>query len=196
MITRRAALLLALAVAACSSSAPRVFEPLRYDYLPAIQLNVATVDIDDHWHPLTLADVGRQSPAQPGPTLAQMGRDRLRPVGANGHAVFTVDDASMIQNGDTVTAHFSVRVDIVAEDGVRLGYAEARVSRTRSGVARGGEERAGQLYDLTKQMMDMINVELEFQVRRNLGNYVTSSAPAPAGPAPVTQESLPAPTRH
>src|ERR1700756_4606008 len=105
MLPRRTVLLAlapALGLAACASSPPQVFAPLRYDYLPPLRLNVASVDVDDHWQPLSSADVGRESFALPGPTLAQMGRDRLKPAGGTGRAVFTVDDASLIQNGNVV----------------------------------------------------------------------------------------------
>jgi hypothetical protein len=195
MLPRRTALLAlgpALILAACASTPPQSFAPLRYDYLPPLRLNVATVDVDDHWQPLSSADVGRESFALPGPTLAQMGRDRLKPAGGTGRAVFTVDDASLIQNGDVVNGSFAVHLDIIGPDGARVGYAEARVVRQRSGIAGSGNRRASQLYDLVKQMMDVMNVELEYQVRQKLGTWLVGAAPA-AVPAPVTQQELPAP---
>jgi hypothetical protein len=195
MLPRRSVLLAlgpALALAACASSPPPSFAPLRYDYLSPLRLNVGSVDIDDHWQPISAADVGRDSPAQPGPILAQMGADRLKPAGGAGRAVFTVDDASLIQNGDVVNGSFAVRLDIVGPDGARVGYAEARVVRSQSGIASDGPKRASQLYGLVKQMMDVMNVELEYQVRQTLGTWLVGAAPPPV-PAPVTQQTLPAP---
>ena len=45
-LTRRLALLLPLALAACGGDEQEVFEPLRYNYLPPIQLNVASIAIE------------------------------------------------------------------------------------------------------------------------------------------------------
>mgnify|MGYP005814937805 CR=1 FL=1 len=190
----RRMVLLGLALSGCASETPPVFAPLRYDYLTALPLDVGNIEIDDHWRPISAADVGRESPVPPAPALASMGRDRLRAAGSTGRAVFVVDNAALLQNGDTVSGQFGVHVEIYGADNVRRGFAEARVSRTKSGIARGGTQRATQLYDLVKQMMDVMNVEFEYQVRKTLGRYLVLSAP-PAVAPPVTQQKLPPPQR-
>jgi hypothetical protein len=43
------------------------------------------------------------------------------------------------------------------------------------------------LYDMTKDMMDTMNVEFEFQLRRSLGNWLL---PEGAPQAPVQQQPL------
>jgi hypothetical protein len=48
------------------------------------------------------------------------------------------------------------------------------------------------LYDMTKQMLDDMNVELEFQIRRSLRDNLQSTTTAPA-PPPVEQQDLSAP---
>ena len=191
MLHRRAALLLPLFAAACSSTPPRVFAPLRYDYLDPILLDVGLLDINDHWRPAGSNDVGAQSPAPPVPTLVAMARDRLKPAGASGRAVFTINNAAIIRSDDTLIGNFSVRVDILDADGKPEAFAEARVARTRAGLG-SRSEFPGLLYDFVKAMMDSMNVELEYQIRRQFGKLLLS-APGGALPAPVQQEALPGP---
>ena len=50
------------------------------------------------------------------------------------------------------------------------------------------------LYDMTRAMMDDMNVEFEFQARRALRDWLQSAEAAPA-PAPVQQQDLPSPAR-
>ena len=50
------------------------------------------------------------------------------------------------------------------------------------------------LYDMTKSLMDRMNVEFEYQVRRSLGGWLL---PGGAPPAPVQQQPLtPGPGLH
>ena len=189
MLHRRAALLLPLVAAACSSTPPRVFAPLRYDYLDPILLDVGQLDINDQWRPLGANDVGAQSPAPPVPTLVAMARDRLKPAGASGRAVFTITNASIIRSDDTLIGNFSIRVDVLDAAGKRQAFAEARVARTRAGLGSSSEFR-GVLYDFVKAMMDSMNVEMEYQIRRQFGPLLLK-APASVLPAAVQQEALP-----
>ena len=191
MLNRRAALLLPLFAAACSSTPPRVFAPLRYDYLDPILLDVGQLDIDDRWRPIGANDVGAQSPAPPVPSLVAMARDRLKPAGGAGRAVFTITNASIIRADDTLIGNFSVRVDVVDADGKAQAFAEARVARTRAGLG-SRSEFPGLLYDFVKAMMDSMNVELEYQIRRQFGKLLLG-APGATLPAPVQQEALPGP---
>ena len=76
--------------------------------------------------------------------------------------------------------------DILLADGSRAAFAEARVQRRRSTSS--GDVR-GSLYDLVHDMMDDMNVELEFQVRRSLKDWLQVADTAPP-PPPVQQEDL------
>ena len=55
----------------------------------------------------------------------------------------------------------------------------------------------GRLYDLTKDMMDRLNVEFEYQVRQALAPWLLSAGAtqAPVEQQPLTQEPLQATTR-
>lgn len=168
---RIAALLLSLVVAACGGGDDRRdFRPLRYDYLPPIQLNVASLEIEPRFIPSgTGADVTGQAPVRPIDALTTMGRDRLSPLGGNGRAVLAIQDASLTRRGDTITGSMAVGLTIFRDDGGRAGFVEARVSRTNSG---GSGSLRGRLYDLVEAMMNDMNVELEFQIRRNLKDWL------------------------
>jgi hypothetical protein len=187
---RRTALLLPLLLAACSGDdlAQRTeFPALHYDYLTPLRLNVATVDVPDAPPPGPLDAV---NPAPPGQTLRRMALDRIGAGGATGRAVFVVDQASITQAGDGLSGVMAVHLDVLRPDGGRAAYAEARVTRQATLPRRA--ELPAALYDMTRAMMDDMNVELEFQARRSLHDWLQSAEAAPA-PAPVQQQDLSAP---
>jgi hypothetical protein len=185
-LPRRTALLLPWAVAACGGDAPsRAMPPLRYDYLPSLRLNVAAVDVGDAPPP---GPVEAQSPAPTGATLRQMALDRLAAGGSSGRAVFIIDAAQVDRNSGNLNGLMAVHLDILTADGARAGFAEARVSRSSTT----GSDLRGALYDMTRQMMDDMNIELEFEIRRSLRDWLQDPTAAPP-PPPVEQQDLPAP---
>lgn len=185
-IPRRMALLLPLAAAACGGNEPpRAMPPLRYDYLKPLPLNVAAVDIGDAPPP---SPIEAQSPTPLGATARQMGLDRLIAGGTSGRAVFVIDEARVDRDSGGLQGVVAVHLDVVTTEGVRAGFAAARVTRTATIP---GDLRAA-LYDLTRQMLDDLNVEFEFQVRRSLRDWLQDTATEPP-PAPVEQQELPPP---
>jgi hypothetical protein len=193
-VTRRAAaaccltvLLPALLAACVSGEAARrdAFPPLRYDYLTPLHLNVAAVEVGPGFVPAR-GGPAALLPIPPAETLQQMARDRLRADGSSGRAVFVVDDASLTPVPGGLSGSMAVHLDILTGDGRRAGYAEARVSQVYYGPT--GNIRAV-AYDLVKQMMDRMNVELEFQVKRTLRDWLQETGTAPP-PATVQQQEL------
>ncbi len=188
-VSRRLLLLAPLALSACGEDGPpRSFPPLRYDYLVPLRLNVATVEVGELPPPGPLDSV---SPVPPGPALRQMALDRLSAGGSSGRAVIRIDEARISRSGNTLDGSFALRVDVFTADNTRSGFAEAKAARTVSGI---GRDVRGALYDMTKQMLDDMNVELEFQVRKSLKDYLQATS-AGAAPAAVEQQSLSAPAR-
>lgn len=191
VLTRRATLLLPVFAAACADDAPpEAFTPLRYDFLTPIKLNVASIEVEQRFVP----EGGRhdrtaRAPVEPAAALRQMAQDRLQALGAAGRAVFVITDASLARNGDTYSGSMVVELDVYADGNIRSGFADAHVYRRRDNAE--GEERTI-LYELTKQLMDGMNVEFEYQVRQRLKDYVTTGT-APA-PAPVQQQDLAPPS--
>ncbi len=185
-LSRRVALLLPLLGTACGGDTPlRAMPPLHYDYLTPLRLNVATVDAGEAPPP---SPIEAQSPAPAGMALRQMALDRLAAGGSSGRAVFVIDRAQISQSSGGLNGTLAVHLDILTTDGTRVGFAEARVSR--SATSRGDLREA--LYDLTRQMMDDMNVEFEFELRRSLHDWLQDATVEPA-PAPVEQQELPTP---
>lgn len=192
-LTRRFALLLPFALAACGDDeAPETnFQPLRYNYLPPIQLNVASIAIEQRFFPSGIApDVSNLDPEPPVQALKAMANDRLQAFGTSNKAVFAVLDGSMSREGDTVTGAMAVSLSVLDDSGTQLGFAEARVQSRHTGRING---LRAVLYDLTKSMMDDMNVEFEYQIRHNLKDWITVPV-APGTPVeqtPLTQPGTP-----
>lgn len=186
-LSRRCALLLPLALAACAGGGEQAasYEPLRFNYLPPIQLNVAKIVIEQRFVPAGVPpDVSGEDPAPPIAALRAMAADRLQAFGTANQAVFAILDASMTQTGDLVRGAFAVSLTIVGDNGAQLGYAEARVEGRHSGPV---DDLPSMLYGMTKSMMNDMNVEFEYQIHRSLKAWLTS---ATAPEAPVQQAPL------
>lgn len=189
ILARRAVLLLPLLAAACGGDDVPVqdsFPPLSYGFLTKLPLNVASIT------EAPLPPPGRLDaldPAPPGPALIQMAQDRLAAGGSLGSALFTVQTASMMQSGGGLDGVLAVRLDVMTSEGTRAGYAEAQVSRRAEGT---GSDLRAALYDITAKMMQDMNVEFEFQVRKSLHDWLHETATAPP-PASVEQQPLGSP---
>jgi hypothetical protein len=174
---------------------PPVYAPLVYDYLPKLKLKVGSIDIDNAFAQ-TNTDKYRHvealAPVQPADALARMARDRLVQVGVSGHAVFIIEDASLIRTDDGFAGKMAVRLEVATADGTKSGFAEAQVSRTYATVDTSELGTRDALYKLVKLMMDDMNVEFEFEVKKKLHDYLDegdASVPAPIqsqdlGPTP------------
>ena len=188
MMTRRAALLLPLLLAGCGSREKRTFPPLRYDHLLPLQLNVAAIAIEQRFAPSNASpDVSQYAPVSPLRALRTMAEDRLQALGSGGQATFIIQDASLTRRRDTLSGSFAVQLDVRGAPGALgapTGYARAQVSGSYTGDL---GDLSGPLYDLTKDLMDRMNVEFEYQVRRSLAAWLV---PAGANRAPVEQQPL------
>jgi hypothetical protein len=193
-LTRRAALLLPLLLAACGGDEdlpPPIadggnFAPLRYGYLPPIKLSVQRLEIARGFvPPIGPGEMIGSSPVDPIETLYAMARDRLKPMAQSGSATFRVITASIMGHRNTLDGVLAVRLDV--RDGDNSGYIVARVTANRSGKM--ASQRAA-VYDLLKTMMTEMNVELEYQIRNKLKAWLVSAEPAPqpqpASPQPTS----------
>ena len=189
------AVALGLLLAGCSEPAPRQFEPLSYDYLTRLKLNVGRIDVDDTWTPRG-ADrhVEFLAPPPPLDALRQMEEDRLVPGGTAGRALFTIDDASIIRQGDVYRANFAVRLDILNDDGERQRGIAAHAAGTHPVTGDDREEVRSDLYDLTRTTMDDMNVDFEYQIRHTLRDDLQTTSPNAPPPPPVDTQDLGAPS--
>ena len=184
-LTRRFVLLLPLALAACGGEEESVFEPLRYNYLPPIQLNVASISVEQRFVPAGVPpDVSNDDPVPPVEALRAMANDRLQAFGTTNKAVFAILDASLTRENEVVIGSFAVSLTILDDNGTQLGFAEARVESRHTGSL---DAFRTVLYDMTKSMMSDMNIEFEYQVRHNLKDWLTNGA---APDMPVEQAPL------
>ncbi|MEO9191915.1 MAG: hypothetical protein ABI224_18190 [Acetobacteraceae bacterium] len=193
-LSRRAVLLSALLAASCSSepTASPVSQaaPLDFSYLLPLRLNVATVEVEQRYVPQGVPpDVSPLDPVQPVAALRTMGEQRLKADGATGRAVFAINDASLLRQGDLITGTMSVELDIFDASGARQGYAQATVVRQLAGAT---GDLSTALYQFTRAMMDQMNVEFEYQVRHALSAWLLPEGAVPS-PVQATPLSPPAP---
>jgi len=149
-------------------------------------LNVANVELSPPPAPGPLDGI---NPAPPAQALLRMAQDRIVPGGSLGRAIFAVDEALISRVPNGLEGTLAVHLDVLTSEGTRSGFAEARVSRRVQGI---GRDLRGALYDMTRQMMDDMNIEFEFQVRRSLRDWLQEATTAPP-PAPVEQQPLSTP---
>jgi len=177
-------------LAGCGGDPPPPAEnyaPLDYGFLPKLRLNVGSIVVENHAQPLGPQDIAASSPAVPAEALEQMARDRLFASGFAGTATFVVDQASILRGPDGVlNGTLAAHLDITVPGGGPGGYAAAQVLRQHV-PGSDPENFQNNLYDLTKQMMDAMNVEFEFQLRKSLSSWLVTGAPVPA---PVQAQPL------
>jgi hypothetical protein len=191
MIGRRFVLLLPLFAAACGDDGPpRSFALPSYSYLTPIRLNVASIEIDDRTPPSSDSSLSQISPLRPSDGLKQMANDRLVAAGTVGRAVFVIDTATLQRVPGGIEGTLAVHLDVFAgQGGDRAGFAEARVARRRTSNDTDEDSRAV-LYDFTTKMLDDMNVEFEFQVKRSLKDWLQATAGTAPLPASVQEQSL------
>jgi hypothetical protein len=184
-LTRRSSLLLPLLMAGCAERPQRQYAPLHYGFLTPLRINVAALQVEQRYVPSGISpDLSQLDPMPPILALRNMVEERVIPYGPSGRAVFIIQDASLTRQRDTILGRFAVELDIYTSANTRAGFAEARVSRTYSGDL---DDLPSTLYDMTKDMMDAMNVEFEYQVRRSLRDWLV---PEGAPQTPVQQQPL------
>ena len=180
--------LLPLSLAACSSTpVPTNLPPLTYRYLPPITLKVANIQVLDRYVPSPgAATMIAQAPEAPASALATMASDRLVADGAPGIATFIIKRASLNQIGSDLTGTLSVELLIRTQSGQQVGFAEASVSRSEPAPSVGSSQKRvrAALYQITKDLMNDMNVQFQYQVQRSLPDWVAYGTAAPATAAP------------
>lgn len=188
-----AAASLAALLAGCSGRPPQYFEPLNYDYLSKIDLNVARIAIRDDYHPIEDGlTFDTDSPTPPIEALKAMARERLVPVGSSGEAILVIRNASLRRVEDNLVGMLSVQLDVRTSEGQRVGFASAAVTRSQAYPQGGEADLKSALYEITKNMMDDFNVEFEYEIRHSLRDWLAPAKLTPPPPA-VQQQPLTAP---
>ena len=187
-----AALVFSLGLSACSGDdAPKSFPPADYSYLSQLHLNVASINIQDHAEPLP-DSLSAKAPTPPDQALKLMATQRLIATGSSGQGDFVITRASIDRSGDNALAGvMDVSLNITDSSGLHTGTAHAQVTRHLDGGDHDPTSRAA-LYDMTNQMMQDMNVELAFQIRKTMMPWLTDAAGTPLTGA-VKEQSLDAP---
>jgi hypothetical protein len=188
-------------LAGCSSDegVPQTFPPLRYTYLAPISLNVASIQTEVAYAPTDDGtSLDAMSPEAPIQAVQQMVQDRLVAAGASGTATVTINTASINRVNDTAVGNVSVQVAVISADGRRSAYTQASVTRTRVLPDDTSDDALRAfLYQMTSELVNAENVELEYQLRQHLAGWlVGGTSPivgGPAAPAPVEAQPLSGP---
>lgn len=165
-----------LALAACGTTPPApVFTPLDYSYLPPILLKVAQVNVVNAYVPTSSqVRMAGLDPAPPAETLLAMLKHRLQPAGQPGTATVTVESAYVDQVGGNLVGQMTVDVNLTSANGLATGFTEASVSATQTVPQSDNvDDTRAALYGLTKRLMTQMNVQLQYQVQKNLPHWIS-----------------------
>jgi hypothetical protein len=171
------------ALTACGSAPPPLnFPPLDYSYLRPIPLNVASLSVTDNYVPSPdEAALEGKNPAPPGPVLLAMLQHRLQAAGQTGSGVVTIERASITQANGMINGAMTVDINLTSADGRSSGFAEASVSASQSAPdSDNPDDMRAALYQMTKRLMDMMNVQLPYQIMHNIRGWVMTSGTAAA----------------
>ncbi len=194
-----AALVLPAALAGCADEKqPTQFTPLNYEYLGQIHLNVTTLDVVDNsiTNPEP-GDIGYKSPSPPDQALRQMAADRLTASGNTAAATtahFVIDRVFILhQPGGTLDGQMDIHLDLLNPEGKRVATASAQATQTLHPDPSQDVESPANLYEITKNMMQTINVEFEYQIRHSLSKWLVDAGGTPMNNAIQTQSLTGAP---
>ena len=192
-------LLVTLGLAGCGGDdapPPGSFAPLQYGYLTKLRLNVGSIDIQDHSAPLGPDDISAQSPVTPAQALNQIGHDRLFAAGLQGQAQFVIDQASIVRGAQgALYGNMAAHLEVTTQGGARARATPRRGCARTHLPGSDSENLSSVLYDMTRQMGEAMNVELEYQIKRTMGDFLGAADVVPsavtATPLGGTPPSLP-----
>jgi hypothetical protein len=197
-LPRRAALGALLSAAGCATPAeppPPPAGPPSYSHLTPLRLAVGRIEIRPATDPAATRTMP-PAPLVPADVVRIMAVDRLSAAGGAGVARFSTQIATLTREpsagGGVFTAAterlscvMRCRLEIRGEDGAPAGFAEAEVSRAAVRPAGSPAERARAAEELVRAAGNDLNVEFEYQLRRNLRAALAPSRPAGTAPSPV-----------
>ena len=175
--------------------------PPSYRHLTPLRLDVASLDIAPA-PPGPSANAALPSPVVPAQAMRAMAEDRLSASGRDGLARFLVQTALLTRRPASGGGLFSsgterldcvlrCRLELRSAEGELRGFAEAEVRRDLTQPAADEAARARNADAIVRQAMADLNVEFDFQVRRNLRATLMATERAAPTPEPVEQETLP-----
>lgn len=182
----------AVALTACAPTA-ELPAPVGLAYLAnkPIHLNVARVEVIKKYQSSSIPPhVENDLPVPPVAMIQQWVQDRLLPVGKTGHAVVTIEEASVIETplkgtpgfkgmftvdqSEQYDANMSVKIEIFDDQGncKSFAYARTKGSRTVGENLTLGQRRKVWIVMMEK-IMNSLDAELDLNVRAYLKDYVS-----------------------
>lgn len=176
-----------LALSACGTTPPaQTFTPLNYSYLPPIVLKVSQINVTNRYVPTpSQVRTAAQDPAPPAATLLAMLKQRLQPSGQPGTGTVTVESAYVDNVNGTLMGQMTVDLNLASANGLATGFTEASVSASVTAPdSNSPDDMQAALYGLTKRLMTQMNVQLQYQIQKNLPSWIVwtnqGGAAAPA----------------
>lgn len=175
-----------LVLAGCSSPPPpQNFPPLDYSYLPPIVFKVSAVNVVNAYVPSPdEATLIGEDPEAPADALLAMLNHRIVASGTPGTATVTIETASIDEAGGNLSGAMVVDLHLVSGNGLSSGDTEVSVtaSQTAPDSDASSDDLRAALYGLTKKLMNNMNVELQYEVQRHLGPWLSWAAAPGAAP--------------
>lgn len=180
-------------LAGCSDhESSRSFPPADYSYLPQFHLNVANIAVQNRAVPPADA-LNARAPIPPEQALTNMEAQRLIATGSSGEGQFIINQAYIVPAGENgIAGALDVQLNVADAGNRHTGFIHARVTR-KLDAGSGDPSSPEVLYDFTNQMMQDMNVELEFQIHKKLENWLTDAAGNPLVNGGVQAQPLGAP---
>lgn len=180
-----------IGLTACSHDEPKTFAPLTYDYLTPIFFNVGQISVQNSTGTQQYPrDVTNLSPVLPAVALQNMANTRFQARGSAGKAVFTINRASLQEQGHNgIYGQMDATLDIYNNSNKKVGSVQASVNHTYDiDSSKGAASSKANLYDATQKLMQDMNVELEFQIRKHLSSWIVDATGTPISGGVQTQD--------
>lgn len=182
-----APLVTAVWLTSCAVSAPPPkFPEITFSHLPPIKLDVAEVEIVESYVPtLRAPNVEHEFPVTPMAAMRRWAVDRIQAGGEVGRGRVIIENASAVAvplpiktgvRGLLVDDQFvrydiamEMQIEVRSERGFRSSFATAKVEHSRTAPETISlAERDKLFFDLTEELIRMLNSELELNIRRHM----------------------------
>ena len=202
-LSRRAVFALPL-LSACATEEPGPYIAAgtpSYGHLTPLRLKVASIEIVQPGAGTALL-VQPPAPVSPGDVMTLMAQERLSPAGGPARAKFLIQTASLTRENAASGGLFSpaseryrcvmrCRLEIISPEDITLAFTSAEVRRDLTSSVSSEDDRARAAERAVKLAGQDLNVEFEYQLRRNLRSWLQlTAAPGAALPQPVERETL------
>lgn len=172
------------------TTSKQILPELTFQHLKPLNLNVAKLEIIHSYNQRMAApNVDHLFHIPPAVALDRWAKDRLRPLGTEGFARFTIIEASVtetklnVQKGimglftldqsEQYDAILEAKLEIFSDNDLRRGFAEARATRSMTVREDSSINRRNQeWFNLTEKLVQDINVELEKNILKYLSQWI------------------------